>query len=399
VKIPVRTYGGRLAANWSTLRIHALGFLANALGLLTLILILYLCLAIFSLFFTTPSELARAGAADAPPFAGPAWALIGDSLLNSVWNGLRGLWHARLGFLIFGVLGGFAAWAHQIGLMVHRERAWLGSFICMAAIITVSSITWAFAQREEVALWIAESPETFRWRDLLLESYYVEVSVSLVFALSATYLIWAVWRWWYVRLLGWLLPDAQVLDPPDPPRLDHMWQSKKPIKWVSVLFISCLVLLFPIDRYHDRVALHLQHGVAWVDDVNQPERSFVVEVRPGARKIRVVNINGLGTVSIYLSPTADHREAVQSVEDWAFEWRLDEYLYADLPVIGVEPGEYVLHFVQESGWGYFEYTLSDGGGPASHVAALAFGFLLACSLFLGMGLAFLVAVRSKWIDY
>ena len=389
----MRTCAGRLAANWSTLRIYALGFLANALGLLTFILILYLCLAIFSLFFTTIGELARAEATDSPTLTGPAWALIGDSILGSARNALKGLWDARLGFLIFGILGGFAAWAHQIGLIVHKERAWLGSFICIAVIIAVSSITWAFVQREEVALWMAESPETFRWRDLLLESYYVEVGVSLIFALSAAYLIWAVWRWWYVKLVGWLLPNAQVFDPPDSPRLDQMLQSNKLIKWVGILLVLCVVPLFPIDGYHDRVALRLQHDIAWVDDVRQSERSFVVEVRPGARKIRVVNIKGLGTVSIYLSPTTDYREAVRSVEDWTFEWRLDEYLYADLPVTGVEPGEYYLHFVQESGWGYFEYALGDGGGPASHVAALALGFLMACSVVLGLALLLLVTMR------
>ena len=123
----------------------------------------------------------------------------------------------------------------------------------------------------------------------------------------------------------------------------------------------------------------------------------MVEVRPGARKIRVVNINGLGAVSMYLSPTADYREAVRNVEDWTFEWRLDEYLYTDLPMTDVAPGEYYLHFVQESGWGYFEYTLGDGGGPASHVAALAFGFLLACSLFLGLALISIAASRlPRW---
>lgn len=432
-----------LAVNLSRLRVYLSGFLAGALCLFTFILILYLCLAIFSLFFTTINELARAEATGPPAFTGPALDLIGDSILGSVRNALRGLWDARLGFLIFGTLGAFAAWVYQIGLMVHRERAWLGSFICMALIITVSIITWAFAQREEVALWMAEAPETYRWRDLLLGSYSVEVSVSLIFALSATYLIWAVWRWWYVRLIAWLSSTTLAIEPepavvplrepeqqdwrsyashlhelkretlsagsrlecfkgavtkavplPVLTPIEEVLQSGKLIKPLAILFVLCVALLVPVNRYHDQVAMHLQHGTVFVDVAShQPHKEVVVRVEPGTRKIRVVNINGIGTVNLYLSPTADYADAVQSVKGWSFEWRSDEYLYTDVPVASLEPGDYYLHFVQEFGWGYFEYTLARGGGTLSHISAAVVGFLLACSLVLGLALAVVGATR------
>jgi len=431
-----------VGVNLSRLKLYLLGSLANALGLLTFILILYLCLAIFSLFFTTINELARAEATGPPTFTGSALDLIGDTILGSARNALKGLWDVRLGFLILGVLGALTAWAHQIGLMVHRERAWLGSFICMALIITISIITWAFAQREEVALWMAEAPETFHWRDLLLESYSVEVSVALIFALAATYLIWAVWRWWYVRLIAWLSPvtPATELEPAAPLRgagqadwrsytshlhelkqkalsvgrrpirfegatteaiplptlspMDELLQSGRLIKPLAILFVLCVLVLFPVNRYHDQVAMHLQHGAVFVDVTShRPHQEVVVRVEPGTRKIRVVNINGIGTVNLYLSPTADYAQAVQSVKGWSFEWRSDEYLYTDVPVAGLKPGDYCLHFVQESGWGYFEYALAYGGGTLSHISAAVVGFLLACSLVLGLTLIVVGAIR------
>jgi hypothetical protein len=374
------------------------GFVAGVLGLITLIFCVYLGLAIFGLFFSVLRGVIEAEAAGAAPLGHSAWQFVAGSLVGSVRNAVSALRSARLGLLVAGALGVIAAVGHQVGLLLRGKRAWLVSFILLAVGIAIPAITWAFVQREEVALWILETPEVYYWRELLLESYATEVIVTLIFALCVAYPIWAVWRWWYVKLVGWLLPGTRVFDPPEIPRLEQMLQSKSFVKWVSILFVICVIFLFPLHWYHDRIALHMQHGVAWVDDANQPAQSFVVEVRSDARKIRVVNINGLGAVSMYLSPTANYRQAVRGVEDWTFEWRLDEYLYTDLPMADVAPGEYYLHFVQESGWGYFEYTLGDGGGPASHMAALAFGFFLACSLLLGLGLVLLVAVRSGWID-
>jgi len=431
-----------LAIDLAKLETYLLGFLAGALALLSFILILYLCLATFSLVFTTINELARAEATGTPTLTGSALDLISDSVLGSVRNALKGLWDFRLGFLILGVLGAFAAWAHQIGLMVHGERAWLVSFICMALIITVSVITWAFAQREEVTLWMAETPETFGWRDFLLESYTVEVSVSLIFALSATYLIWAVWRWWYMRLILWLsrptlaieprpspplkgteqedwrsyashlrelkreivgpggrperfeAPTAEALPLPTPTPKEKLWHSGKLIKPLAILFVLSVLILLPVNRYHDQAAMRLQHGIVFVDVAShQPHREVLVRVQPDSHKIRVVNINGVGTVNLYLSPTDDYLEAVKSVKDWSFVWRSDEYLYASIPLDDLEPGDYHLHFLQESGWGYFEYTLSHGGGTLSHVSALVVGLLLACSLVLGLTLVVVGVMR------
>jgi hypothetical protein len=98
-------------------------------------------------------------------------------------------------------------------------------------------------------------------------------------------------------------------------------------------------------------------------------------------------------VTIYLSPGADNDQAITEVRDWSFKWRDDEYLYADVPLTKVKPGQYHLHFVQEAGWGYFEYVISQGGGTQSYIAALMTGFLLACSVILGLAVIVLGPAR------
>jgi len=150
------------------------------------------------------------------------------------------------------------------------------------------------------------------------------------------------------------------------------------VLWLAIPFVLCIALLYPVNQYHDRVAMELQHATAYpaVGSLT-PSQVFRVRIKAPSDALRIVNINGHGTVSVYLSPTEDPRDAVQSLEDWDLEWRVDEYLYADFPLDGVAPGDYYLHFVMAEGWGYFEFTLAHGGGTASHLSALVYGVLMA----------------------
>jgi hypothetical protein len=119
----------------------------------------------------------------------------------------------------------------------------------------------------------------------------------------------------------------------------------------------------------------------------------VIQIEPDIQRIRIVNINGAGRVSLYLSPSTDYRGAVTRVKDWSFKWRDEEYLYIDVPLVKLKPGYYYLHFVQEVGWGSFEYTVSHGGGIQSQLSALLFGFLLAYTVILGLALVLLGSGR------
>jgi hypothetical protein len=89
------------------------------------------------------------------------------------------------------------------------------------------------------------------------------------------------------------------------------------------------------------------------------------------------------------------------VRNCSFEWHEDDPIenpYATVLLDGLEPGQCYLHFVQESGWGFFEYTVCHGGGAVGLPTVSASGFLLACSLILGLALIFLGAASllRRW---
>ena len=335
------------------------------------------------------------------------------------------------------MIGVFAAWGHRMGLLLLPQRAWWISFGCVAVLLTISSVTWLSVQREQIALWMAESPETYRWRDLMLGSQTTALSVGPIFALAVAYPIWAVWRWWYTRLGKWWKADSSELAPPSKGAVDSgedhrtyaqrlaelkrgaapagsspvpapassgqsspgtlslpgAVQSNSLLVVLAVLAIGFSVAYLLADRYHQEVALRLEHGIAFVDTATQPQAEFPVRVDPDVQRLRIVNIKGEGAVRVFVSQPSTPLQSVAESPEWAFEWRSDEYLYQDLPVADLAPGDYTLNFVQESGWGYFEYLLSHGGGPTSNVLAVAAGFLFACSLLLAAALIALVAAR------
>jgi hypothetical protein len=395
---------------------YLIGFLAGALVPLTIAVSIYVCVTLFSLLFLALGELSR----DAATVTGSSSALdaIGPTILNSVKSGLQGLWRDRLGFLIFSVVGAVAAWGHQIGLVAYRDRAWLVSFLCTALITVIPAITWLVAERAEVALWIAEQPDTFVWRNQLSDSYILEVGLGLLFGLPLTYAAWVIWRWWYLRLGRWFSPAslpsssageqnlsrepewatgsarseqldggaAQVVP------LQRIVESQGLVAWLAILLAFSLALLLVANRYHSQVAVNIEHGSVRLDAISRPEHTVQIQVEPNARALTVVKRAGDGTVNLYLNPVANSEESVGSVEDWSFG-RRDPNLYTSIPLANVEPGDYHIRFVQESGVGYFEYTLSHGGGAMSQASALAVGFLVACSLVLGVVLIFLIAAR------
>ena len=133
---------------------------------------------------------------------GQIGALLGQSIVASGGNALRGLSDLWGAFVVFGVLGILSAWSYQLGCLVAPARGWWISFLGVAALVVVAVITWVFVQREQITLWMAESPETYRWRDIMLESHFAALSVGPIFALAIAYPAWLAWRWWFTRLGG-----------------------------------------------------------------------------------------------------------------------------------------------------------------------------------------------------
>jgi hypothetical protein len=417
------------------LRVSILGFAAGLLALLTLIALVYLALVISTMTFTFVDALAKARAAGIA-LEGQIGAWLGQSFVTSGWNALRGLWGLWGAFVVFGLLGLLAAWGQQIGQMVYPAHAWRIGFLWVAILVIIAAITWIYVQGEQIALWMAESPETYRWRELLLDSQTAAIMVGPLFALAFAYPAWVAWRWWYTWLHRWrstgndavLFPvnsahssaddyrgyatrlaalkrgapmepdsarqpvEAGMLMHHSPPSAGVVY-SNGLLAFLALMAAGCFAGYLITTHYHARVALRLQHGMTFIDATTQPRTEFALQVAPDLHRLRIVNINGLGHVSLTLSPAANPTEVVGAAPEWKFKWRADDYLYQDMPVQNLAPGDYILRFEQRSGWGYFEYMLSQGGGRASQALAVATGLLFATALILASALVVLTVAR------
>ena len=390
------------------LRTSLLGALAGVLGLLTIILGVYFAMFLFSAVFMGLGELGSSISEYSAEYArqvGPtALDTLGESLHGVLQSLLQGLWRDRIGFVVVGLLGTLAAWGHRIGLRLHRERAWAFSFVSVAVFLTVSAIAYLVVEKAEIAVLMAEMPEKTAYEGTLVSSYALEIGLGIFFGLPLTILLWGVWRRWYIKLLTWLSPatlatvpepattPVGAVDGPAFPPMEVLLRSGGLIKLTLLLLIPCIVLSYGASAYHDRVAIRLEYGTAKLDEASIPHLEFEVEVSSNPRQIRVVRRVGVGTVSLYLSPSSDYEEAIRSLESWSYGKRGGDR-YDSIPLTDVEPGTYYLHFVQESGVGFFEYTVSHGGGLASRASAIAYGLLVGCSVALGLALVFVVAAR------
>jgi hypothetical protein len=75
-----------------------------------------------------------------------------------------------------------------------------------------------------------------------------------------------------------------------------MVASDSLLVFLAVLAIVCSAAYVLADRYHGRVALRLDHGIAFVDSATQPHSEFPLRVDHDVHRLRVVNINGEGVV-------------------------------------------------------------------------------------------------------
>jgi hypothetical protein len=419
------------------LRVSILGFAAGVLALLTFVAAVYLTLAVSTLAFTFVKEMAKARATGLS-LERQIWALLGQSLVSSGWNALADLWDLWGAFIGFGLVGLLAAWGQKIGQIVFPTRTWWISFLWVAVLVIIAGITWIYVQGEQIALWMAESPETYRWRELVLDSHIAALTVSPIFALAFTFPAWAAWRWWYIRLDGqWFVRNGAVPLQPDAAhsstsdycayatRMAALKSGLSPapdrssgtiatrtrehdstplaavvynnalLPLLSLLTVGCFIGYLITGYYHARVALRLQHGVVFVDTTTQPYKESSLQIAPDVRRLRIVNVNGLGDVSLSLISALNPERVVLSAPGWEFEWRTDNYLYQDMPVQNLAPGDYILRFEQRAGWGYFEYMLSQGGGPSSQALAVATGFLLAIALILAGAVVMLAITRME----
>ena len=79
------------------------------------------------------------------------------------------------------------------------------------------------------------------------------------------------------------------------------WLSRRQdlAKVLLALFVLGVALLMPVKLYHDRVAMQFQYGRLWLGEGTETTRQAeTIRIESEAYDVRVVNINGIGVVSL-----------------------------------------------------------------------------------------------------
>ena len=387
-------------------RSAVLGAASNILALASLIGILYLGFAVVGVFYGLANTLARAGSELSALTDKSAGELVLESLGGTFSNAVQGLVAAWPAFLVFAVLGIVAATGWFLSGSLSETRRWFVSFGVMATVIGATATVWMMLQRNQIQIWIAESPELFRWREVLMRSIGTDISVMLVFSLLVAAPVWMAWRWWFERLAqrrrrlpapNLPLPSALPTrnqpgrgsgtpfgrQPQAPPAADpyrSLLLSRPFLLAASVLFVLLFAAVLLLNSQYKQSTLRLEHGAFVLTRVD-PVSSNTLLLDPDARKIRIVNVNGEGSVTVRLTSAESDAAALEPVTDWSFTRRNDqEYFYREFPLTGLTPGAYRLEFEQTKGWGWYEWTLSQGTTQDSTVLSLAMGIVLASAL-------------------
>lgn len=389
------------------------GSCAGVLVFLTVALGVYVVFTGFSFIFLLLGDLSRSASTLAPTDS--AMLLHSTTVLDS-WQGfLAAIWRGRLALVSAVVLGGTAAWAYGIGRLVHGKWAWPLSYVSVAIGLTIPAIVWLVVQRAEIALLAAEQPQSFAWRRQASSSYGLELGLALIFALPLAYGFWAIWRWWFWRLYHRLqLPSGKQQMPGHAAlgrfslagftEISEGHQSLARVKGINrrlllpliVLLLLSLAALPPVNQLHERASVKVQYGATRLDALSQPRQELALVLQENARSFTIVKRVGAGTATLSLRSSDKSDKILREIKEWSFGPN-DPDLYQRLALTDLLPGHYTLLFEQISGVGFFEYTISHGGGQGSNLAALGIGLLLALAVVCAGLLLLLGAVRFSLI--
>ena len=402
----------------------AVGTVASALALTSIILLLFGGFVVVGVFYDLVDMLARAQAAGEAATDQSFLQLAWTSIVATGRNGWQSIVGARLAYVAFAVLGFFASAGWFFGGDARGTRRWWFSFALMAAVVALTGVAWAVLQRDQILLWIAESPELYRWRNVLQRSLWTDVSVIFIFSLLIATPIWMSWRWWFERLVLRKKDRRPVTQAMPSALAEHRtWQQKPrtssaPVApprakredpytrlllsrsfWVPAImvFLTLAVVVGLVNARYKDSTLRLVHE-AFVLTSENPVHEAMLSLADDARKIRIVNINGQGSVAIALTTAGADAAVVGTVEDWDFQRRTrQEYHYREIPLEQTPAGEYRLSFQQQQGWGWYEFMLSQGSTQSSAALSLLLGIVLASAVLLGglLVLSAILAVRRS----
>ena len=408
-----------------TVKDYVKGFAAGLLALFTLVVAIYLLLAVAGAI-NLIQEVIAADVADEQLGEGSTLSMVAGSIASIATNFVRGIWAIRGGFIVAGALGLLGVFGLHLGRATYRRYAWQFSFAAVATVITVSLVTWAIGQQAAVSEWLAERPELYMSREMFERSFWTDFWVGLIVGVMLSLPIWALWRNWYERLQSRKDGDLSAAESNTEQSAisEHRAYAERlqALKRVSeedesaarstpdatpqvtlrllttlaLLLVLALAISFWAIQSYDSNRLQLEHATVRTAE-DAPEFSAELELRPNTRRLRIANINGAGTVDIDLQPKDAPQNENPAIQDWTFQQRDDpEYLHQEILVAGEQPGPYSLYFDQKAGWGIYEYTLSHGGEGSSTLALIA-GFAMACSLLLALALGLLVLLRLGWL--
>ena len=106
-----------------------------------------------------------------------------------------------------------------------------------------------------------------------------------------------------------------------------------------------------LNPQYKQSILRLEHDAFVLTRVD-PVSSNTLFLDPDARKIRIVNVNGEGSVTVRLTSVESDAAAFEPVTDWSFTRRNDqEYRYKEFPLTGLTPGAYRLGVRADQGLG------------------------------------------------
>jgi len=324
------------------------------------------------------------------------------------------LWSARLGLLVFGLVGlGLAA----VDAARHRvHRAWRGQlgFIVLVGVITALVIGVQYVNREGAYAWVADQPELFSQQDVVLVSDLVIFGGSLFMSLSLSYLIWAAWTYWFSRWVVWLRaprpsPEDEAVHT-QPPRTSDDWreyqarlahlkrgdsgatdpqsESEAPEpptgtreSWtgrvVAALAVTVVASFLLLQVYHAR-GPDVAGGELWVTP-ERPGLAADLTIPRSPHRVIVSNTAGEGMVEVQLARNAE--QPVRQINDMQLAGRAGQFRTATLDMTGMPAGTYRLTTILREGeGGHLRYMALFGGGAASRTAAAALGLTTGLAL-------------------
>ena len=331
-------------------RSAVLGAASNILALASLIGILYFGFAVVGVFYGLANTMARAGSEISALTDKSAGELVLASLGGTFSNAVQGLVAAWPAFIVF------AFWALSPPLVVPDGSLSKPDAGCQFRnhgdrLSSATSTVWMMLQRNQIQIWIAESPELFRWRDMLMRSIGTDISVILVFSLLVAAPIWMAWRWWFERLAqrrsrlpASNMPLPSALPKQNQPRRNSgtpfgrqphpagtgaadpyrsLLLSRPFLFAASVLFLLLTTAVLLLNSQYKQSTLRLEHGAFVLTRVD-PLSSDTLFLEADARKIRIVNVNGEGSVTVRLTSAESDAAALEPVTDWSFTRRNDQ---------------------------------------------------------------------------